>query len=383
MNNNFSKTAESIKLRLRDFTPADSDAHDLVWGQGVDRSSVEREQFPVPNLILFVLHGLCGFPLGYRGEKTHWIVPFAYRGLSCAISLEKFGVRLYVAKCENTDINKSELLGKLRKAVEAAEKHILAEIAEDQIKSGNITIANQFHRLGKQYIYFREKAEAAYSPPAQKTNNGSVDGLAELLNRGFRASAEGAFNALAMVDSYFSRLEHLLVLALPFSSYDRTTDDLTDFVGKIWSEKMKRVLDIKSLPMHGYYDRLVAVKEKYRNTFAHGGFEKKGASFYFHLQHFGAIPASMSGHKHSVHFNFFPIECESFKEICSLFDEVDDWLKLTGMPSAWRFAESGLDLSFDDKRVSEMLSAASDPDSFSEWLKIESYVADMHANADY
>ena len=146
-----------------------------------------------------MLHGLCDFPLGYRGEKPHWIVPFAYRGLSCAISLEKFGVRLYVAKDENTHINKNELLGKLKKAVEATEKHILAEIAEDQIKSGNITIANQFHRLGNQYIYFREKAESAYSPPTQEPNDGSVDGLAELLNRSFRASAEGAFNALAMV----------------------------------------------------------------------------------------------------------------------------------------------------------------------------------------
>ncbi len=49
MNDNFSKAVENIKLRMRDFTPADSGAHDLVWEQEVDKSSVEREQFPVPS----------------------------------------------------------------------------------------------------------------------------------------------------------------------------------------------------------------------------------------------------------------------------------------------------------------------------------------------
>lgn len=383
MTSGFVNAVDNIKQRLRDFAVADSSAPDLVWEAGAIRSSVDRNLFPVPNLILFVLHKLCSFPLGYRGDKTHWIVPFTYRGLNCAISHEKLGIRLYTAKDGNMEVKKNELLGKLKKAVESAEKHILAEVAEEQIKSGNITIANQFHRLGNQYAYFRERAESAHLPISQNATNDAIEGMANLLSHRFQVSAEGAYNALAMIDAYFSRLEHLLVLTLPFCSYERKQDDLTDFVGKIWSEKMKRVLNIEELPMHEYYDRLVNVKEKYRNTFAHGGFEKKGASFYFHLPHFGAIPASMSGHKNSVHFNLFPIETDTFNEICSLFDEVDKWFKATGIPLAWRFAESGLDLRFDEENISEMLAAASDPALFDEWLDKKSYFSDMYSNADY
>lgn len=383
MDHEFAQAIESIQKRLREFSQVSDNAPDLTWEQGVDRISVDRDLFPVPYLILFVLNGLCKFPLGYRGEKTHWIVPFTFKGMDCAISHEKYGVRLYVGKASGQTISKGALLGTLRKAVEAAEKHILSKVAQEQIKSGNITIANQFQRLGNQYRYFRERAISTYSPSEPKETDDSIDGIAKSLNRHFRAAAESAYNALAMIDAYFSRLEHFLVLALPFSSFDRNTDDLTEFVGNIWSEKIKRVLNVKEQPAHGYYDRLVAVKEKYRNTFAHGGFEKKGASFYFHLPHFGAIPASMSGHKHSVHFNLFPIEEQNFNEVCTLFDQVDNWLKDSGLPSAWKYAESGLDLRFDEGYLEEMLSAANEPARFDEWLDHESYMADMYSNADY
>lgn len=383
MDTRFTIAIENIKQRLRDFTAASSDAPDLAWEKNVERNSVDRDLFPVPHLILFVLHGLCSFPLGYRGEKTHWIVPFSYRDVACAIAHEKFDVRLYITRENDREVNKDELLGKLKKAIEAAEKNILTEIAGDQIKSGNISIANQFHRLGNQYYYFRKKAISSYSPTEQSCNDEGIDGLAEILNQQFRNSAMGAYNALAMIDAYFSRLEHFLVLALPFSAFDRTKDDLTEFVGRIWSGKLRRILDIQSSPMCDYYSRLVAIKEKYRNTFAHGGFEKKGASFYFHLSGFGVIPANMSGHKHSVHFNLFPIEAENFNKICSLFDEVDEWLKETGIPLAWRYAESGLDLRFDENHILEMLAAAADPDAFEEWLDKESYYADLYSNADY
>ncbi len=383
MNNNFNKAKEVIKQVLRDFKASKSNITDITWERGVKRISVDRTLFPVPNLILFVLNGVCGFPLGYRGEKTHWIIPFSYKEVYCAISFEKFGIRLYISKQTQVNINENELLGNLRKSINIAEKNILANIAKNQIKKGNITILNQFHRLDSQYIYFRNNAEMSYKNNSVKSDNNDIKDIAKLLNSHLRANQEGGYNALAMIDAYFSRLEHFLVLALPFSGYKRDKDDLTDFVGKIWSEKIKRIFDIQQNPMNNYYNRLVTIKEKYRNTFAHGGFEKKGASFYFHLPKYGAIPAKMSGHKDSVHFNFFPIEEETFREICSLFDELDLWLREIGAPYAWKFAISGLNMRFDEKYISEMLSATSDPKTFEEWINKESYLADMYANVDY
>lgn len=79
---------------------------------------------------------------------------------------------------------------------------------------------------------------------------------------------------MAMIDAYFSRLEHFLVLALPFVGYKRDSDDLSQFIGSLWSDKFRRIFEIKNKEVQQHYDVLVGIKEKYRNTFAHGGFEK-------------------------------------------------------------------------------------------------------------
>jgi hypothetical protein len=372
----------NVKLRLRDFAVPKKDAPDLVWGSEGQRISIDRHQFPVPNLLLFILHGVCGFPLGWRGEKMHWCVPFVYKDINCTIAFEKFGLRLYINK-SNSKVNPKEVLGKLEKAIGSAEKHILSTLAQQQISDRNITIANNFHRLDGQYHYFREQAETAYIPQEHDKSNDSVEGISEILNRNFNAGRSGSFNALAMIDAYFSRLEHFFVLALAFSNYDRQSDNLVEFVGMVWSDKLKRILNVNETSVQIFYEQLVNVKEKYRNTFAHGGFEKSGQSFYFHLPSFGAIPASMSGHRESVHFNLFPVENDSFTNIFNLFDEFDNYLKNDALVSAWQFADSGLDLILEEKKLSEMLAESEDVDSFEQWIDREGYIADMYANADY
>ncbi|MCL4410678.1 MAG: hypothetical protein M1356_10305 [Gammaproteobacteria bacterium] len=373
---------EHIKRRLKDFEPARSAAPDLVWGNSGERCSIEARQFPVPNLLLYLLHGICEFPLGYRGDKTHWIVPFTYKGTDYAISHEKFGLRFYVAR--SSEAKPKEVLGKLQKALESAEKHLLSDFASEQIEKGNITISNQFNRLDSQYCYFREKAESAYSP---KTNEGggedAVVGLASILNMQFEASRDGVYNALAMIDAYFSRLEHFLVLALPLVGYDRKQENLAEFVGLIWSEKLRRVLNISETTTQKHYEALVQIKEKYRNTFGHGGFEKNGQSFFFHLSKFGAIPASMSGMRDSVHFNFFPIDKDIFEGICSSLDAFDAYLSNVALSDAWKFARSGLNLAMDQKNLRELLEVAEDPDAYDAWIESQSYLMDMYTNADY
>jgi len=383
MNDELTGAVNSIKRRLIDFTPAGPAAPDLIWKQSANRIFVERHQFPVPAFVLFLLHGVCGFPLGRRGEKTHWVVPFCYKGVQCAISYEKFGIHFYLDEIPKHRVDAAEILGKLKKAGEASEKSILAKMAQMQIKSGNITIANQFPRFRDVYDYFRNRAVECFKSPKQENVKEGMDGLVEALNTNNRAMTEGVYNALAMIEAYFSCLEHFLVLALPFASFDRKSDNLSTFVGGLWSEKMRRVLPWTDPKTQAFYSRLVSIKEKYRNTFAHGGFEKKGASFYFHLPPFGAIPASMSGHRDSVHFNFFPLEQSSFREVCNLFDEFDGWLRKEALPLAWKFAERGLSLRFDQSYLEELFKASIDEETYNKWIERESYYADMYSNADY
>jgi hypothetical protein len=67
---------EVIKRLLRDFKSSSDDGEGLVWGSCGEEISIDSYLFPVPNLILYVLHKLHGLPLGYCGDKTHWMIPF-------------------------------------------------------------------------------------------------------------------------------------------------------------------------------------------------------------------------------------------------------------------------------------------------------------------
>ncbi|ENJ1720655.1 hypothetical protein ACI47T_002292 [Vibrio parahaemolyticus] len=373
---------EHIKRRLKGFAPAEPSAPDLVWSNNGECCPIEAQMFPAPELLLFLLRGICEFPLGYRGDKTHWIVPFTYKGINYAVSHEKFGLRIYVSK--GSEAKPQEVLGKLKKALESAEKHILRDFANEQIQNGNITIYNQFNQLDGQYRYFRDKAKSAYTPQEDMdTSEDVVRSIAKVMSMHFEASRDGGYNSLAMIDAYFSRLEHFLVLALPFVGYDRQKENLSEFVGLIWSDKIRRVLNIADSTTQQHYYALVQVKEKYRNTFAHGGFEKNGQSFFFHLGQFGAIPASMSGRRDSVHFNFFPIDKETFEGVCILLDAFDTYLSNEVLSDAWKFAQSGLNLAMDEKNLSELLEVIKDPDTYDAWIDRQSCLSDMYANADY
>ena len=383
MNDELTSAINYVKKRLVDFTSSNPKAPDLIWQRPSKCISVDRYQFPVPSLVLFLLHDICGFPLGWRGDKTHWVIPFRYKGIECAISHEKFGIRLYLDETPKKRVYEVEILGKLKRAIEAAERNILTKIAQTQIQSANITIINQFIRLSGAYDYFRNRVDECFKTLRNDKEQKDIDGLVEVLNRSFQAKAEGAYNAIAMIDAYFSRLEHFLVLALPFASFDRKLDNLSVFIGSIWSAKMKRVLPWVDPKTQAFYSKLISVKEKYRNTFAHGGFEKKGSSFYFHLPKIGAIPASMSGFRNSVHFSLFPLEESHYIEVCSLFDEFDGWLQDEALPTAWRFAGSGLDMRFDQKYLDELLEVSADLKAFEEWIKGEINYVNMLSNADY
>ena len=296
------------------------------------------------------------------------------------------GPPLYIYIDEETDIkiNKEEVLGKLKKALDTVEKYILSTIANDQISKGNFSIVNRFNELSSQYYYFRETASLAYTPKDNPNiTKDACNFITHSLNAGFKANKEGGYNALAMIDAYFSRLEHFFVLALPFIGYDREKDNLANFIGSIWSEKFHHIFDMHDRSVKKHYDILVSIKEKYRNTFAHGGFEKNGQSFFFHLENFGAIPASMSGFKDSVHFNYFPIDKNGFENICSSFDDFDNYLSDIALPQAWKYANSALNLAFDQKNLSELLSVIKDIDTYDAWIEAQCYLFDMYANADY
>lgn len=68
----------ALRRLLEGFTPRDNEGE--IWSQESIRIDVERNQLPIPGLILFLLLGAMGMTDLGRDDKTAWQVPFSFRG---------------------------------------------------------------------------------------------------------------------------------------------------------------------------------------------------------------------------------------------------------------------------------------------------------------
>jgi len=331
---------------LRDFGPALTDP----VGQGF-RIPVERDRVPVPRLLKAALV-IAGFPAYGPGEKVEWWVTFTYRGHACTLAHQKFGVRLFV-HTDDGEASASRLaedvMRKLVAAVRTVERLVL-DAAPVLLGRGDATVTNQHSTLRRAYDYFRARAEQPevvsdvrtdYPTPPPGLN------FASSFLSGKAVMAINSFNDLvAAITAYLSALEHALVLALPFRDFDPEREDLTKLIGARWGDKWVRLLG-KEDEANDYRARLTEAVERWRNPYAHGGFEKgHGSTIFLHAPIAGAIPIGLTNVRTSPRFTLFPASESDIEGVFTLFDELDTWLSIQ-IPEAMEWITSALDVRFD------------------------------------
>ena len=345
----------------------------------------ELERFKIASLFRVMLFHVCDFEGYGPGEKFLWGVLLRAEGHLISLSHRKFGLRGSIGALGTVPDTQTirRLVGKLMQSIQTTEKY-LEVFGASQLREGNVTVPNRFGRLSSRYEFFRTHAKTSFEspPPPPKHLEFDSDGHPTSTEfYWFKPEIEGGYFAIAMMDAYFSRLEHLLVLFLPF--LNRPSPPLLDFIGSTWDAKLLQVMDIAVPANKKLYDALKALKERQRNVFAHGDFEKQGASLYFHVPEMCAVPVALSAHSRSAVFGFHDVHIDSFQEICEIFDKVDDCLKNTSCYYGWAFAESGLDVSFGKKSRADYAAAMADQNTFNAYLDRMSYYADQAANMDF
>lgn len=253
---------------------------------GCDPWSLRRRRpdaklFPVPELVLFALREVMGFRWSGVGEKVRWSVYTSVDGEPFVFELRKFGFticfrdgapRALVKRVENQLSSSLRLL-----------EPMLSVFAKGQIAEGKLTLANRMGEFTNRYEYFRRLADEAFTPvPEPLTETGSTDGsldvsafaadLTERMNRSVGREQDGYFASGAMVDAYFSRLEHRVLLLRAFIGRPLANGEFRAFLEKPWDERLCEVADFKTDPKHGkLLGRLRAAKATIRNPLAHGG----------------------------------------------------------------------------------------------------------------
>lgn len=378
---------EEIKTTmLRDFAPTDESSISFSFSKKSKKYDVSSTDIPVPELVEFILGYIMKCEIYGPEEKVRWTIPFIYKGYPCAFSLQKFGLRLFIEydgeRLIDIDGIAQEIIKKIQKGIHKAEKNYLIPFSERQLEKRQITILNRYHAMINRYFYFREKAEKAAKENENSQAKG-VENLAKVLNEMVHMKNELFYNTIAMLDSYFSSLEHLFVLIMPLCRSDLP---LVDFIGSSWTEKCKLLFGFDSNPeAKKHFDKLHNLKEKFRNFWAHGAFGKKGTSLFIHIPNIGALPAQFSKVKNNPHFEFFPVKESSFKEICRTIDDFEKWLRTeeSGLSKAIIYIESGLDVPCDQQSIAEIRTAMKSEKKLRNLIEGKSYLWAKHANMDY
>lgn len=384
---------DEIKNLFKDFNPPlnGSEAKSIPLCKQYAKFTVDRNEIPIPEMILFVMFHILHYPTYGPEEKERWRIDFSYKNTNCSFALQKFGLVLYVSAIDQKDGNalviRNEIIGKLNRKLTKLENKFLTHFTKDQILNHNVTIKNQYYDLENRYVYFKNRAEHAFSTVSNlNSKSKSKRTLSNDLSTLFKSNTELYYNSIAMLDAYFSFLEHLFVLIYPLVLKHLESFKLVEFISSYWSDKFTNIFDInKNAQAKSFYDKLDRVKENYRNYYAHGGFEKGGASLFIHFGNIGAIPAQLSKVKNKPHFNFFPIGTDSFTNICNTIDNFNEWLRsdLSGILPAIKFANSGLNIPCDHKNLTKIRNAMKSDSKLDALIEYYSHVSDLHANMDY
>jgi hypothetical protein len=342
-----------------------------------------EELFPVPELVLFVFRDLLGVERYGPWEKMRWGVCFIYRGRGIALELRKFGLTLVHEAGPDEEVRPlvQDLLDRTQRAVRVAE-NVLDSVAHEAAERGAVAVANVYRKLRDAYVFFRRKARDSFAapPPGPQRDRRGREFWPFMQNE-----REGGYFASAMMDAYFSTLEHLAVIAFAFSERNASEGRLLEFLGLSLADKLKELLSPHEDPVaRRELEQLRELRETWRNPLAHGGIEKGVGSLFFHIPGVGTVPARLTGVTNSIHFNITPLAPETFESVCRGFDHFDLYLSRR---SPWRpalaWGRSGLNVVFDaEYRDRYRAAAAADRSVLRDLINLMGRIADDHTNMD-
>jgi hypothetical protein len=379
-----------LRRKLKGFSP---EPHP---GSGTKMMSYrpDRSQFPVPELVLFTLRNVLGWQWYGAGEKVRWTVRGALDGAPIAFELRKFGFT--IIRPEGRDDLDQRIQGQLQSALREVE-NFLRPLATEQVGKGEVLIENRFTEFDDRYRFFRDLADTSYagaeSPPPRTVSDPEAESPTPLalrdamhsINHALDAKRRGFYYSTAMIESYFSSLEHRLVLLRAFSGRPLAEGDLLKVLAARWDEKLKLVLPFPlSREAELTLGRMRGIKERIRNPFAHGGVENDGGSLFFNLPGIGAVPANFSQFANSVRFTFLPLEADDHAECCEVFDALDSLLSTGELVGPDQLLRAGVDPVFDAGTLQEYAEVvAGGQADIQAYIEHWSRTWERHANMDY
>lgn len=211
---------------------------------------------------------------------------------------------------------------------------LLSPYLSDLMNAGECTLKNEFAFLYRMYSFYKKELldnEELITNAKTKSKDKEIsrNEMKEIAILVHDKKMKSFYYFYAMMDAFFSLLEHLCVLLLAMDEkFVPSNENIQKFIFDTnWTEKYNRIFQDADIKYKRRYNKLHIVKEKYRNTFAHGAFEKNGNPVFVHVPRVGAVPIALSKYKDSVRSSYLPVKNESYLELIEIFEGFFDDLE--------------------------------------------------------
>lgn len=261
----------------------------------------KEEKIRDPYIVFLLLVNIKKFPFTGQWEKVAWDIPIKYKNVEFILSHRKFGFAIIALEKDAQTISLgTELNEKLRKAIPYCEK-LIEPVVRQKVINRELTVSNEFNSLLRRYNFFREKASEEFKRNYQEL---SIHDLT--LDEYFTETEKCDYYTCAMLDAFFSLLEHTLVGLIPFMREKKFKKiDVERFILENWKSKYKFIFDLgRDELAKETYDKLLEIKENFRNPFSHGNYLRDGSTIQIHMEHVGAIPMKLTRTKQNLNFSF-------------------------------------------------------------------------------
>jgi len=316
-------------------------------------------KFKHPFIIYIMFVNIKKYPRLPIFEKVLWEIPILYKGHNFVLAHRKFGFDISSDK-ESEELSSLalEAMSNIKKAIPHTEAQI-SDLIKERVHLGKITIESTYNEIRNRYIFFREKLKEKDNSDFEKLKTAINNFKPELYQNGEdfdsnyqkiqRLKSMQSYYLLSMIDAYFSLLEHVFVLLIPFTKHLKVSEiNLEEFIGYNWKQKLQIILKHNTNKESAkFIEILNEIKEEIRNPASHGHFLKKGNSFYVHMDELGAIPFTLTKSKRNFKYSFSDRASKSFSEICSHFDNFDKYLDTYDTKFGMKYIKRDLPVAFD------------------------------------
>lgn len=365
------KVRKTFDYLLKDFKPNTNYRDSWIPYNDSGTKTLERYHVELPKelqishpfIVFLMFKEIKGYPNLGMFEKVLWEIPIIYKDVQFVLAHKKFGFSISAnEKKENFEVLGKEAMSLIHKAIPFTES-LINPLIHEKVNEGKVTIESKYIKMRNRYLFFREKAlngndcdekkliELKNKSGIKNFNDGvSFEAHYHLMSR---YSSSKSYYLLAMIDAYFSLLEHISILLLPFIKEVKIREvKLDNFLGLTWKAKLRTILQYKTnKDASRYLEILDEIKEQIRNPASHGDYFKNGNSFHVHMNGIGAIPFTLTKSQQNFKFSDVSKRFITIENIIKHFDDFDQYLETSNTRYGIMYIKRNLPVAFDSKSV--------------------------------